>query len=218
MKENILSYHNDESIKNKYVERMRDHIAAEELVRGIGFYKGRGCAIGCTLDNYDRAQYPIELGIPLWIGEIEEVLFEGMSEEKSEKFPLQFLENIPVGVDLEQVKSPFLIYILESCLDAFDHAAFPDVCKMVCDVIEALRSGNIDRLDFDDMERIYRTRYGEVSGISYIAFCAAHGQVKTVLVDHIDSRLYLVSKVHVNYKFRYDPYADKLLQLLKECK
>jgi len=218
MKEEILSYHNDQSIKNKYVERMRDHIEAGELVRGVGFKEGRGCAIGCTLDKYDDAQYPIELGIPRWLGQLEEIIFEKMSEKKSKKFPLEFLESIPIGVDLEQIRPLLLIYILELCLDALDHDAFPDDHKILGDVLEALRSGNTDRLDFDDMERIYRARYGEVSGTSYIAFCAANARDITGFVQYMDPRLYLVSKVLVNYKFSYDPYAKKLLQLLKECK
>jgi len=218
LKREMLSYHNDQSIKNKYVKRMRDHIAADELVRGVCYVNGRGCAIGCTLNGYDHDQYPIELGIPVWLGEVEEVIFENMSEEKSKKFPLEFLKSIKIGVDLEQIKSPFLIYILELCLNALDRDEFLDHHKMVCDVIEALRSGNSDRIDIGELGRMYRAHYGAVSDIIYIAFCAAKGQVKIALIEYMDSRLYLVSKVHVNHIFRYDHYADKLLQLLKECK
>jgi len=220
MKENILSYHNDESIKNKYVERMRDHIEAGELVRGLGFINGRGCAIGCTLDKYDDAQYPIELGIPRWLGQLEEIIFEKMSEKKSKKFPLEFLESIPIGVDLEQIRPLLLIYILELCLDALDHDAFPDDHKILGDVLEALRSGNTDRLDIAEIGKMYRAHYGAVSDIIYIAFCAAKVKVKTALVDYMNSSIYSNSKFPKKYKhiFHCDLCADKLLQLLKECK
>jgi hypothetical protein len=126
----MQAFHNDPAIKEKYLSRVRQHIAADNLIRGIGWKDGKGCAVGCTLESYEHAQYPIELGIPEWLGRIEDDLFEGMSIEKSETWPEKFLDAIPVGLDdaeFLRVKAQFFLVVLNSALETFDHEKFPDV-------------------------------------------------------------------------------------------
>ena len=48
----LLSYHNDVNVKNKYVERFKQHMLADQVIQGTGFANGRGCFIGCTFDAY----------------------------------------------------------------------------------------------------------------------------------------------------------------------
>lgn len=105
----MISYHNKKAIKTKYVARMKEHMLADELVRGIGWNGERGCAVGCTLHNYKHNSYELELGIPSCLARIEDVLFEHMVNWK--QFPLKFLEAIPVGVDLEPVVGKLILYI-----------------------------------------------------------------------------------------------------------
>lgn len=38
----LIAYHNDQAIKDKYVNRMLEHIKADELIRGVGYENGRG--------------------------------------------------------------------------------------------------------------------------------------------------------------------------------
>jgi len=131
----MLSFHNDPAVKQKYLTRVRGHEAADNIIRGTGWENGKGCAVGCTLENYDHSRYPIELGVPEWLARVEDTLFEGMSVEKSHTWPRVFLESIPVGVsdsDLDRkVKAPFLVMVLKSTLDTFDHEKFPDVKSAV---------------------------------------------------------------------------------------
>lgn len=46
----MQAFHNDDSIKKKYVTRMQNHIEADELVRKETWDGKRGCAVGCTLE------------------------------------------------------------------------------------------------------------------------------------------------------------------------
>jgi hypothetical protein len=108
----MKAYHNDPAIKEKYIARMKAHIAADELIRGTGWEDGKGCAVGCTLDKYDHSAYPEELGFPESLGRLEDTIFEEMSYEKSKLFPLQFLEAVEPGVDLEMVIPKFLHWLL----------------------------------------------------------------------------------------------------------
>lgn len=127
----MQSFHNNSAVKNKYVDRVIAHQKADNLIRGTGWEDGKGCAVGCTLENYDHKAYEDELGLPEWLARLEDTLFEGMSEEKSRTWPEVFLKAIPEGVSEEtferEVKAPFLIAVLNSALETFDHKEYPDV-------------------------------------------------------------------------------------------
>lgn len=123
----MKAFHNDPAIKAKYLARVDGHTKADNLIRGIGWNGFRGCAVGCTLEDYDHARYPIELGIPEWLAHVEDRLFEGMTETKAHTWPRDFLNAITPGADLEKIKGPFLIMVLESTLTTFDHEKYPNV-------------------------------------------------------------------------------------------
>jgi len=132
----MKAFHNDQAIKDKYLARVVAHINADNLVRGATGKNGKGCAVFCTLDIYDHARYPIELGIPEWLARVEDSLFEKMSIEKSKTWPADFLAAINVGADLEKTKVPFLIMTLETTLQSmaaadFDAKKFPEVTKAI---------------------------------------------------------------------------------------
>jgi hypothetical protein len=115
IKTSLQAFHNKESEKQKYVSRMKSHIAADELIRGEGWTGKKGCAVGCTLNRYNHKCYQDELGLPEWLARLEDTLFEGMSLEKSKTFPLEFLEAIPVGANLDKTFHKFCIYVLQDC-------------------------------------------------------------------------------------------------------
>ena len=54
MEQTLQAFHNDPAVKAKYQARLAAHRAAEQLIQGTGFEDGKGCAVGCTLDAYDR--------------------------------------------------------------------------------------------------------------------------------------------------------------------
>jgi hypothetical protein len=134
--ENIMqSFHNDIAVKQKYVGRTEAHRKADEIIRGTGWNGSKGCAVGCTLDEYDHSLYPIELGIPEWLARVEDILFEGMSSDRAMLWPSEFLLAVPIGVTEDQfereVKAPFLVIVLESALKNFDHKKYPDCAAAV---------------------------------------------------------------------------------------
>jgi len=110
----LLSFHGKTEVKEKYVQRVLQHKKLDEITQGIGFDKttNKGCAIGCTLDNYDHSRYPIELGIPEGIARLEDYIFEALPVDQAKEFPLQLLEAVPVGVDLSKVSTQFFLWTL----------------------------------------------------------------------------------------------------------
>ena len=115
----LRAFHGDPKIKAKYLKRVRTHIKLDELRKGATGYGGKGCAVWCTLDAYDHSRYPVELGVPVWLARVEDVLFEGMSLKKSKTWPLELLKAIKPGVDLDPVLGKFLIVICRRALLQF---------------------------------------------------------------------------------------------------
>jgi len=110
----LIAYHGKKEVKAKYLQRVRAHRAADELVRGLGWSNGRGCAVGCTLHAYDHARYPIELGVPEVLARLEDRIFEAVDEKRAQQWPAQFLSAIPVGADLSRVWPKFAAWVLRN--------------------------------------------------------------------------------------------------------
>ena len=139
----MQAFHNSEEIKKRYLSRVAAHRKADELVRGIGWENGKGCAVGCTLEDYDHSKYESELGIPEWLARVEDCLFEGMSESKSHTWPEKFLSAIPVGADLGPIKSKFICILLQHSIQSmkaakYDAEKFPYVKAAIDGSISAV--------------------------------------------------------------------------------
>lgn len=128
----MKAFHNDPLIKKKYLSRVRAHKKADEIIKGRYWEGGRGCAVGCTIHSSDHNAYEIELGIPEWLAQIEDIIFEGLPNEKGKLWPSRFLYSINVGADLNKIKAPLMIFILKSTLENFDHIKYPK-CKKAVD-------------------------------------------------------------------------------------
>jgi hypothetical protein len=113
----LTAFHNRSAVKEKFLTRLRAHAEADEIVQGTSWEHGKGCAVGCTLHQYDHHAYEEELGIPEWLARVEDSLFEMLPNTEAKKFPLQFLEAIPLGADLEPVKWKFCAFLMKENID-----------------------------------------------------------------------------------------------------
>lgn len=108
----MRAYHGQNNVKEEFLDRVKAHRKADEIVQRSYWENGKGCAVGCTIHGNSHKAYEVELGIPEEIAYLEDALFEGMSITEAKKFPAKFLEAIPVGADLSNVVPKFLIWIL----------------------------------------------------------------------------------------------------------
>jgi hypothetical protein len=108
----MKAFHNDPSVKEKYLVRVREHRAADEIVTGQYWRNGRGCAVGCTIHGDDHKAYESELGIPEVLARLEDTMFEGMPIADSKLWPERFLSAIQVGADLSMVWPKFAVWLL----------------------------------------------------------------------------------------------------------
>jgi hypothetical protein len=138
----MKAFHNDPAIKTKYLARVAMHRAADELIKGQGWENGKGCAIGCTLEKYDHSRYPIEIGIPEMLARLEDCIFEGLPNGKSQAWPERFLSAIKPGADLSRVGWQFLLWLLtRSGIGAYDHPLVRDAVAQVAEVLRAPAEG-----------------------------------------------------------------------------
>lgn len=217
----LLSFHNDPRIKEKYLNRVHQHFLADEIIRGNGKYwqNGKGCAVGCTLHSAIHRSYETELGIPEWLAMLEDTIFEGLPLERARLWPGQFLQAIPIGADLEPVKRLFLIFVLNSTLNKFDHKKFPDVKKAIDTVIHLWETNETDLEKFLAAEKAAARKAVGAARAARAAWAgagaAAAGAGVGVGVAWAAGAGAAAAGEEEN---EYIKFADKLLEILKEAK
>ena len=108
----MKAFHNNPSIKEKYITRVQEHYQADQIIKGQYWEDGKGCAVGCTIHSNYHKNYELELGIPKIIAHLQDRIFESLPNELAKEFPLQFLSAIKVGADLKNVWNLFMIWVL----------------------------------------------------------------------------------------------------------
>lgn len=164
----MKAFLNDKKIQDKYLKRIRAHAKADEFIKGTYWEKGKGCAVGCTVHSSSHAAYETELGIPQWLAILEDRIFEGMSNNRSMKWPVKFLEAINIGSNLEKIKLPMLIFIVEA------------------------REKTKNKKSLQAIDGVLAATAGAIA-------CAD-------------------TNADVAQKKEYEKFADKLLELIRECK
>lgn len=128
----MLSYHNDENLKKLIICEMRKHQEQDQFVKNTyGREEGgkfNGCAIGCAIDSINIAlgkRYSIcdhkvfeeALGIPEWLAHLQDSFFEVLPICDNSQFAVDFLEAIPVGVNLEPLKWKFCAFLMRKNIE-----------------------------------------------------------------------------------------------------
>jgi hypothetical protein len=110
----MLAYHNDPALKKAVLAQMAAHAAADELIKGEFWEGGHGCAVGCLTHNSSggHEEYPARWGIPTALAYLEDGLFEELPLTTAKRWPVRFLNAIPVGTDLSLVWTRFALEIL----------------------------------------------------------------------------------------------------------
>lgn len=172
----LLSFHNDPAIKEKYLNRLHLHYKADEIIQGTYWQNGKGCAVGCTVHSRNHESYESELGIPRVLAYLEDGIFEGLPNEKAKEFPIQFLEAIPVGVDLEPVWRKFMIWLLiDENEGVIRHAKTAKTKKVIKDVAKAFSDSLTKIVSREKWATVRRAAYADayVADVTYAAAAAA---------------------------------------------
>ena len=197
----LYAFHNKQSLKEKYVKRVEAHYKADEIVQGIYWENGKGCAVGCTMEmdndsvNIHRQMEKV-LGIPEWLALLEDGIFEGLPNEEAKKFPLRFLQAIKPGADLSKVEYQFKIWLLVDKHNGVIQWANDETKKIIKDIVKlqkrALKGDMPSESDWSSVAR---------SAARSAAWSAARSAAWSAA-----------------WSAHYEKMADKLISLLKKAK
>src|ERR1700676_815813 len=144
----LKAYHNDPAIKEVLINQLQAHYDADEIIKGTYWQDGKGCAVGCSIHSSDHSLYEKELGLPEWIARVEDRIFEGLPNHLSKEWPLRISKAVKIGSNIDKIKIPFLILVVESVLDKFDHEKFPE-CKISIENLLHLLKTNPENSEAD---------------------------------------------------------------------
>ncbi len=108
----MLAYHDKPELKNSVLAEMAGHREADRLVKGRYWEEGKGCAVGCLIKSGDHIEYESRFGIPKELAQLEDQIFEGLTNGKSQEWPERFLGAINPGADLSKVWNNFAVWLL----------------------------------------------------------------------------------------------------------
>jgi hypothetical protein len=247
-KENMKAFHNDEKVKQKYLNRILAHQAADEIIKGKYWENGKGCAVGCTIHSNKHSAYETELGVPEWLAILEDRIFEGLPNNEAKVFPALFLESINIGADLNKIKIPMLIFIVESArastknkraLAAIDGVLVElrkdvldlDALKKARDAADAAAASYSAARSAAAVAAAYSAASAARSAAAVAAYSAAYAARSAAAVyaaapyaayaaDAAAAAAYSAaySAAAAAAKKKYSKFANKLLELIRGCK
>ena len=83
----LLAFKGKQEVKDFYMNSVREHRLADEIVKGQYWKEGKGCAVGCTLHSGDHSKYPVLLGIPIVLARLQDGIFEGLPNALAMTWP-----------------------------------------------------------------------------------------------------------------------------------
>jgi hypothetical protein len=205
----MQAYLSDPKLKKDFVNEIRKHQKADQIIQGT-YGEGsngdwKGCAVGCSIHSLNRLHgksfstsnhkiYETELGIPEWLARLEDTIFEGLSVKEAKKWPLRFSTAIPVGANLEPVKWKFTVFILSRSIERVLTLDISDELKE--EVVSSIRG--VLKLHEDSIKN------AAAESAARSAWSAAESAAR--------------SAESAARSAEYDIYADKLIELLKKVK
>lgn len=174
----LLAFHGDRKIKRMYLDRVIQHEKLDEIIKGIYWENGKGCAVGCTIHSSDHLAYESELGIPIILAKIEDLIFERLPLALAKTWPKRFLKAIYPGADLSFVWDEFASRLLTDPIGGVIQYAKREeqieAIQRVSDLYEARLAGLIvDRLDFKDAAASVASACDAASSASVAAYVAS---------------------------------------------
>jgi thioredoxin len=129
------AFYGDPALRNTVVERVRQHIDAEQIAPAERLpicdeANGRYSLMGAALHSADLDRYEGTFGIPAELGTLEECVHNYFMQfvsdaqgkrflfrEQARDYPIDWLQSIPLGADLQSVTPRFLSWLLLDLID-----------------------------------------------------------------------------------------------------
>ncbi len=143
------AYFDDPSLKNKYCNRMEDHIKKGDFIPSLIWKNGRGNHIGCTVHSYEHEVYSEQTGIPSNLGLIVDYLCNQLDLSEASKLSLGFLKRIRVGANLNNIWRKLSFWSL--CQQSID-----DSCPEISQFKSLYKESTMSEVSFDKWKSLHK--------------------------------------------------------------
>jgi len=154
----IKSFHDDESIKNAYLEKLNARYEADRHL--ITRRKDWDRYTYITDDNSKlkyinpALRYKIELGLPPWLKDLQSMIIYGLATEEGKELPRNVIKNIHVGSDLILVRPRFIHWCIFDLEYGYylhtDREGRKDLSE-INDLYKKIIAGKVDRKKWDSL-------------------------------------------------------------------
>ena len=109
-----ITFYNEPELKESLLKYTKEHQEIDAYRRGSwlkeekasnGHFKG--CFYGCMTQSEDNTlgKASKQYGLPLWYVHVTEKIYEGLPENEWLSFPYEAIEVLPVGIDMNVIRS-----------------------------------------------------------------------------------------------------------------
>jgi len=230
--------------KQQFIDEIKLHMKLDNFQQRFYQENGKGCAVGCAIASINKLKnvaeeynnhscYELHLGIPEWLAKLENSIFEGLAIEDAKEWPLQFSTAINEGADLNAIKLPFLVYVLETNIanqTANYSQCIDDKIKQIIKQVIAVNEQMIAALKSNDEQQIKAAESAAWSARSAVraaaesARSAARSAVRAAAWSAEWSAAWSAAWSAESAEWSaaraaaFKKFANKLIKLLKECK
>ncbi len=123
----MKSYLNSEKLKTDTLQKLKISIAQHKIEQTVSNYweDGKGTAMGVISECDEGDTIAAQYGFPEQLLGIQNHIFKMLPTPQAEQFSVDFLERIPLGVDLNNVWKKYFIWLFvevdNSLMDVLGH-------------------------------------------------------------------------------------------------
>ena len=116
MNYDMKTFYGETELKQSLLKYTKEHQEADSYIRGewLNGVKSKngsikGCFYGCMTQSRENTleKASCQYGLPLWYVYVTEKIYEGLPEDKWLSFPYEAIELLPVGIDMNKIRSEF---------------------------------------------------------------------------------------------------------------
>jgi hypothetical protein len=196
------------------LSQLLHHAQADEIIKGIYWENGKGCAVGCTIHSGDHAEYEPLFGIPQALARLKDCMFEGLPNADAKRWPRRFMSAVRPGADLSRVRWHFLHWLLtdKEVNPWIDHPLVCDAVRRCADLMRDMADGKTITYSAADSAASARSAARSARSAADSAADSARSAAASAYsaADSTYSAAYSAARERA-----YVLMADKLIELIK---
>lgn len=139
----LLAYPEGQPQKDALIAQIHQHRIKDQLVKGIYWEGGKGCAIGCSLHASYHPIGELRYGIPITLWYLDDSIFENLPNGEAMLWPERFAAAFIPGRDYSIVEWRFLHWLLSTndVMPKANYTGAKDILRISIELLDKLANG-----------------------------------------------------------------------------